>query len=154
MEATTAPEAAQQSTGSKTIADLLPKAAEKYADRSAIKFKDQASGEWKDVTFREVGDIVFEVGRGLIDLGIQPGDRVSLLCNTRPEWTYADFGISTAGGVVVPVYPTNSPEECEWVAGNSESVAVVCEDATQVAKIAQVRGNLPNLQHVIVIDGS
>jgi long-chain acyl-CoA synthetase len=154
MEATTAPAAAQQSTGSKTIADLLPKAAELYGDRAAIKFKDKASGEWKDVSFREMGDIVSEIGRGLIDLGIQPGDRVSLLCNTRPEWTYADFGISTAGGVVVPVYPTNSPEECEWVAGNSESVAIVCEDATQVAKIAQVRENLPDLEHVIVIDGS
>jgi long-chain acyl-CoA synthetase len=154
MEATTAPAAAQQSTGSKTIADLLPKAAELYGDRAAIKFKDKASGEWKDVSFREMGDIVSEIGRGLIDLGIQPGDRVSLLCNTRPEWTYADFGISTAGGVVVPVYPTNSPEECEWVAGNSESVAIVCEDATQVAKIAQVRENLPDLEHGIVIDGS
>ena len=70
---------------------------------------------------REVGEIVSEIARGLIDLGIEPGDRVSLLCTTRPEWTYADFAITSAGGVVVPIYPTNSPEECEWVAGNSES---------------------------------
>src|SRR3712207_4581433 len=106
MEATTAPAAAKQYTGSNTIADLLPKAAELYGDKPAVRHKDPASGEWKDVSFREVGEIVSEIGRGLIDLGIQPGDRVSLLCNTRPEWTYADFGISTAGGVVVPVYPT------------------------------------------------
>jgi long-chain acyl-CoA synthetase len=152
MEATTAPSTVE-STGSKTIADLLPKAAEKYADKVAVKFKDAESGEWRDVTFREVGEIVSEIGRGLIDLGIEPGDRVSLLCNTRAEWTYADFAISTTGAVVVPIYPTNSPEECEWVAGNSDSVAIVCEDATQVAKIAQVRENLPNLEHVIVIDG-
>ncbi len=153
MEATTAPAAAaRQTTGSKTIADLLPKAAEKYADKTAVRYKDKASGEWRDVTFREVGEIVFEIGRGLIDLGIEPGDRVSLLCNTRPEWTYADFAISTAGAVVVPIYPTNSPEECEWVAGNSESVAIVCEDAQQVAKIVAVRDNLPNLQTIVVID--
>jgi long-chain acyl-CoA synthetase len=151
MEATTAP-VTSESTGSQTIADLLPKAAVKYADRVAVKYKDKGSGEWRDVTFREVGEIVSEIGRGLIDLGIAPGDRVALLCNTRPEWTYADFGITTTGAVVVPVYPTNSPEECEWVAGNSDSVAVVCEDASQVAKIAQVRGNLPHLKHVIVID--
>ena len=155
MEATTAPAAAaRQTTGSKTIADLLPKAAEKYADKTAVRYKDKASGEWKDVSFREVGEIVFEIGRGLVDLGIEPGDRVSLLCNTRPEWTYADFAISTAGAVVVPIYPTNSPEECEWVAGNSDSVAVVCEDASQVAKIAEVRDNLPSLRSIIVIDGS
>jgi long-chain acyl-CoA synthetase len=150
MEATTAP---SESTGSRTIADLLPKAAEKYADRVAVKYKDKGSGEWRDVTFREVGDIVSEIGRGLIDLGIEPGQRVSLLCNTRPEWTYVDFAISTAAAVVVPIYPTNSPEECEWVAGNSESVAIVCEDASQLAKIAEVRENLPTLEHVIVIDG-
>jgi long-chain acyl-CoA synthetase len=154
MEATTAPAAARQSTGSKTIADLLPKAAEKYADQPAVRYKDKASGEWKDVSFREVGEIVFEIGRGLIDLGIEPGDRVSLLCNTRPEWTYVDFAISTAGGVVVPIYPTNSPEECQWVAGNSDSVAVVCEDASQVAKILEVRDDLPSLRHVVVIDPS
>jgi long-chain acyl-CoA synthetase len=152
MEATTAP-ATPESTGSKTIADLLPKAAEKYADRVAVKYKDP-SGTWQDVTFREVGAIVSEIGRGLIDLGIEPGERVALLCNTRPEWTYADFAISSAGGVVVPVYPTNSPEECEWVAGNSDSVAVVCEDASQVAKIAAVRENLPRLRHIVVIDPS
>src|SRR3712207_8851239 len=109
MEATTATPSTQQSTGSQTIADLLPKAAEMYADRPAVKFKDKASGEWRDVTFREVGEIVYEIGRGLIDLGIEPGQRVSLLCNTRPEWTYADFGITTAGALGVPLYPANSP---------------------------------------------
>ena len=78
---------------------------------------------------RELGEIVSEVGRGLIDLGIEPGERVSMLCTTRIEWTWCSFAISAAGAVVVPIYPTNSPEECEWVAGNSESVAIVCEDA-------------------------
>ncbi len=154
MEATTAPAAARQSTGSNTIADLLPKAVEQYGDKTAVRYKDTASGEWKDVSYRGVGDIVFEIGRGLVDLGIEPGDRVSLLCNTRPEWTYADFAISTAGAVVVPIYPTNSAEECEWVAGNSDSVAVVCEDASQVAKIVEVRDSLPNLRHILVIDAS
>src|SRR3712207_1020674 len=154
MEATTAQSTPSrpESTGSKTIADLLPKAAQKYADRVAVKHR--VGDEWQEVTFAEVGEIVSEIGRGLIDLGIQPGDRVSLLCNTRPEWTYADFAISSAGAVVVPIYPTNSPEECEWVAGNSDSVAIVCEDASQVAKIVQVRDSLPELRHIVVIDPS
>ena len=125
MEASTAAATGSQSTGSNTIADLAPKAAELYGDKPAIRHKDAESGEWRDVTFRDAGAIISEIGRGLIDLGIEPGDRVSLLCNTRPEWTYADLGISTAGAVVVPIYPTNSPEECQWVAGNSESVAIV-----------------------------
>ena len=109
--------AATQSTGSKTIADLMARAAEQFADRVAVRHK--VDDDWRDVTFAEVGQIVREIGLGLIDLGIAPGERVSLLCNTRPEWTYCDFAITSAGAVVVPIYPTNSPEECEWVAGNS-----------------------------------
>ena len=148
MEATTAAET--RGTGSKTIADLMARAAEVHGDRPAVRHK--VDGQWQDVSYREVGEIVREIGLGLIDVGVQAGERVSLLCNTRPEWTYADFGITSTGAVVVPIYPTNSPKECEWVAGNSESVAIVCEDAAQVAKITEVRGNLPKLRTVIVID--
>jgi long-chain acyl-CoA synthetase len=142
--------AATQSTGSKTIADLMVRAAEQFSDRVAVRHK--VDGDWRDVTFAEVGEVVREIGLGLIDLGIAPGERVSLLCNTRPEWTYCDFAITSAGAVVVPIYPTNSPEECEWVAGNSESVAVVCEDASQVAKIVAVRERLHALRTIVVID--
>jgi long-chain acyl-CoA synthetase len=151
MEATTptAP-SAPESTGSKTIADLLPLAAVRHADRVAARHK--RDGQWEDVTFSQVGEIVREIGLGLIDAGIEAGDRVCILCGTRPEWTYVDFAITTAGAVVVPVYPTNSPAECEWVAGNSEARAIVCENAEQVAKIVEVRERLPQLETVVVID--
>src|SRR3954465_5990793 len=147
MEAGTTP---AEGTGSRTIADLCAAAAAQYGDQVAIKHK--VDGAWRDVTFAQLGETVTEIGLGLIALGLQPGERVAILCNTRPEWTYADFAISSAGGVVVPIYPTNSPEECEWVAGNSESVFVVCEDAEQVAKIVAVRDRLPALRRIIVVD--
>ena len=147
MEASTSP-----STGSKTIADMLPIAAAMYADRPAVRHK--VGDEWLDVSFGEVGEIVSEIGRGLIDLGLEPGDRVSILCGTRPEWVYSSFAISSAGGVVVPIYPTNSPKECEWVAGNSDSTTIVVEDAEQYAKIAEVRDQLPNLKTIIAIEQS
>jgi long-chain acyl-CoA synthetase len=149
MEASTVP-AVEGSTGSKTIADMMAAAAEKFGDQAAVKYK--RDGAWHDVTFAEVGAIVSEVARGLIDLGLQPGDRVALLCTTRPEWTYADFAITSAGGVVVPIYPTNSPSECAWVTGNSESRFIVVENAEQAAKIAEVRGDLPALEQVIAIE--
>ena len=149
MEAgTVAPAAA--STGSKTIADLMALAAERNGAREAQRFK--RDGEWHSVSYEELGRSVSEIARGLIDLGIEPGERVSLLCQTRAEWTAADFAISSAGAVVVPVYATNSASECEWVVGNSESVAVICEDAVQAAKIVEVRENLPALRHIVVID--
>jgi long-chain acyl-CoA synthetase len=137
-------------TGSKTIADLLGLAAKQYGDRPALRHK--RDGQWHDVSYSEVGEAVSEIGRGLLALGVEPGERVCILCNTRPEWTYCDFAISAAGATVVPIYPTNSPDECEWVAGNSEARAVICEDASQVAKIVAVRERLPNLHTIIVID--
>jgi long-chain acyl-CoA synthetase len=143
---------ATRSTGSKTIADMIGLAADRFGDRVAAIHK--VEGSWRDVTFAEVGEIVSEIGRGLIDLGIEPGERVCILSTTRAEWTYCDFAISSAGAVVVPIYPTNSPEECEWVAGNSQASAILCEDASQVAKIAAVRERLPALRTIVVIDPS
>jgi long-chain acyl-CoA synthetase len=140
---------ARQTTGSVTIADLLPRAVEMFGDRVAQKHK--VSGEWVDVSFAEVGEAVTEIAGGLLDLGVAAGERVSMLCSTRVEWAWCSLAISATGAVVVPIYPTNSPQECAWVAGNSESVAIVCEDATQVAKIEAVRDQLPHLRHVIVI---
>src|SRR3954465_9569399 len=137
-------------TGSKTIADLIGRAAEQYGERVAARHK--VDGGWRDVTFAEAAEAAREIGLGLIDLGIQPGERVCLLSTTRIEWTYCDFAISSAAAVVVPIYATNSPGECEWVAGNSEAVAVVCEDAEQVAKIVAVRERLPQLRTIVVID--
>jgi long-chain acyl-CoA synthetase len=152
MESSTAVPGHERATGSATIADLIGLAAERHAGDPAVRHK--RDGAWHDVSYAELGKIVSEVGRGLIDLGIEPGDHVAILCTTRPEWTYVDFGITTAGAVAVPIYPTNSPEECRWVAANSESVAIVCEDAAQVAKIRKVRADLPALETVIVIDPS
>ncbi|HUA47624.1 MAG TPA: long-chain fatty acid--CoA ligase [Solirubrobacteraceae bacterium] len=134
----------------RTIARAAANAAERFGERTAVRYR--RDDDWRENTFAEVGQIVDELAVGLIDLGLEPGDRVSLLSNTRPEWTYSSLAISRAGGIVVPIYPTNSPEECEWVAGNSDSRIVICEDASQAAKIEQVRGNLKDLEHVVLIE--
>ena len=149
MEPSTAP-APTSSTASKTIADLLSRAAEQRGGEVAVRVK--RAGEWASVTYGEVNDIVREIALGLLDLGLAPGDRVALLAGTRPEWTYCDFAIAAAGGVVVPIYPTNSPEECQWVAGDSEARIVICEDADQAQKIAEVREELPSLERVVVME--
>jgi long-chain acyl-CoA synthetase len=148
MEAVTA--GAAVGTGSKTIADLLPLAVKKYGDAAALRFK---SGEhWRDVSYDELGRTVREVALGLVDLGIEPGDKVSILANTRPEWTYACFGILTAGGTLVTIYQTNSPEECQYVLEHSDSRAVFVEDGEQLEKVRRVEDECPELRHVIVIE--
>ena len=134
----------------RTIARAAANAADRFADRLAVRYK---RGEgWADHTFAEVSEIVDEIALGLLHLGLEPGDRVGLLANTRAEWTYSSLAISRAGGVVVPIYPTNSPHECEWVIGNSDSKIVIAEDAGQAAKIEEVRDRLSDLEHVVLID--
>src|SRR3954449_11735060 len=137
-------------TGSATIADIVGLAAERYGEQPAARFK--RDGEWRDISYRELAATVSELARGLIDLGLQPGERVALLCTTRVEWSLIDFAITSAGGVVVPIYPTNSPDECAWVIGDSESRFVVVEDEAQGAKVAAVRDRLPELEYVLSID--
>jgi long-chain acyl-CoA synthetase len=148
MEAVSAGAAA--GTGSRTIADLLPLAIKKYGEAPALRFK--AGEDWSDVTYGELGATVKEIALGLADLGIAPGDKVSILANTRPEWTYACFGILTAGGALVTIYQTNSPEECHYVLAHSDSRAVFVEDGVQLAKVRQVEADCPELEHVIVIE--
>src|SRR3954464_2436476 len=137
-------------TGSATIADIVGLAAERYGEQPAARFK--RDGEWQDISYREFAQAVSELARGLIDLGLEPGERVALLCTTRVEWSLIDFAITSAGGGVVPIYPTNSPDECAWVIGDSESRFVIVEDEAQGAKVAAVRDRLPKLEDVLSID--
>jgi long-chain acyl-CoA synthetase len=139
-------------TKSKTLADLLPRSVQMYGSAPAIRFKE--GEEWVDRSFAEVGEIVRSLSLGLIDLGVAKGDKVSILANTRPEWTYADFAALSAGATVVPIYQTNSPEECQYVLENSDAKVVVVEDDEQLDKIRAVRDRLPLLEHVIRMTGS
>jgi long-chain acyl-CoA synthetase len=156
MEQATAPQPAaaggEQGTGSSTIADLLPRSAERYGDARAVMFKDD-DGAWVTRTFNEVAETVRSLALGLMDLGIEKGDKVAILANTRPEWTYVDFAALSAGATVVPIYQTNSPEECQYVLENSDAVAVVVEDSEQLEKIRAVRERAPKLEHVIRMTG-
>jgi long-chain acyl-CoA synthetase len=143
----------ESSTGSKTIADLLPLAARLHGSRPAIRYKDE-SGGWVTRSFDEVGKIVRDLSLGLADLGIERGEKVSILANTRPEWTYFDFAVLSAGAIVVPIYQTNSAEECRYVLENSDAKAVIVEDEEQLAKVREVRDSLPKLKHIIRMTGS
>ncbi len=150
MEAVTAGAEARQGTGSKTIADLLPLAAARYGDAPAQRHK--VGEEWVDLSYAELGEIVKEVSLGLVDIGIEPGDKISILAHTRPEWTHACFGILTAGATLVTIYQTNSPEEVQYVLHHSDSRAIFVEDAEQLAKVREIEDRCPELEHVIVMD--
>ena len=133
-----------------TVAALPASAAERFAGRRAVRHK--IDGEWRELSYGEAVGAIGEVALGLAERGIAVGDRVAILADTRWEWTMVSYGISAAGGVVVPVYPTNSPRECAWVLGDSGTRLVVCENAEQAAKVEAVRDGLPDLATVVVME--
>jgi long-chain acyl-CoA synthetase len=153
METATVESRPATGAGSVTIADLLPAAADRYGAKPAVMFKEE-SGQWVTRSFADVRDHVRSLALGLIDLGVQKGDKVSILANTRPEWTYFDFAALTAGATVVPIYQTNSAEECQYVLENSDAKVVIVEDDAQLEKIRQVRDRCPKLEHVIRMIGT
>ena len=137
-------------TGSVTIADIVGLAAERYGERAAARFK--RDDEWREVSYTRAG------GDGLRDRPRARGSRAAAGRPCRPA-VHDPRRVDVRGlrdhvrrRVVVPIYPTNSPEECAWVVGNSESRFVVCEDAAQVAKIVAVRDQLPQLEQIISIE--
>lgn len=108
--------------------------------------------EWKHTTYSAALARVEHIGAGLIDLGVTADDRVAILSMSRQEWSYADYAILGAAATVVPIYQTNSPDECQYILEDSNSQIVFVEDAVQLAKVREVRASLPLLKHVIVFD--
>jgi long-chain acyl-CoA synthetase len=141
---------ARPSTGSRTVADLLPRAAERFADHVAIRAK--RDGTWQDMTVAQLAERATAIGRALIALGVQPGDRVALLSATRPEWTIVALGIAMTGAVIVPIYPTSACEECTWLIGDSGAVAVVGAGADEVARLTSAVAGLPDVRHILSIE--
>jgi long-chain acyl-CoA synthetase len=105
------------------------------------------------ITYAEFGRAIREIAGGLGSLGVGVGDKVGILCGTVPEWPMADFGAFCAGATVVPVYHTNSAEECEYVLSHAGVKVLLLEDAAQAAKVAKIRDKLSELEHVVVLQG-
>lgn len=140
-----------------TLAVFTEWTGERYAAETALRHKGEGGGEggegWTTVSYGQLRARVRESGRALLALGIAPGERVAVLAETRPEWTYTHFGVLAAGAVLVPVYPTAGEEELAWVLSDSAAVVVVCDDAAQAARVEALRPKLPALRAVVEMDG-
>ncbi len=120
----------------------------------AIGLKRLTNGSWTPVTWRQFAAEVRGIAAGLVAAGVEPGDRVGLMSRTRYEWTLLDYAILTAGGVTVPIYPTSSLAQVEWILGDSGARAVVVETDEQAELIAAVQPRLPALVRAWQIDGT
>ncbi|MGQ4415236.1 long-chain fatty acid--CoA ligase [Streptomyces sp. SAS_269] len=115
-----------------------------------------ASGEgpddWKSLSWGEAAERVYALAAGLIELGLQPEQRVALAASTRVEWILADLGIMCAGGATTTIYPQTNADESAFILSDSDSRILIAEDAAQLAKAVEKRAELPALTKVVVID--
>lgn len=107
---------------------------------------------WDELTWAQLGDRVWQLAAGLVDLGIRPEDRVSLASSTRIEWVLADYAIMAAGAATTTIYPTSISDDVAFIVDNSGSRVVIAEDAEQVGKLRQVREAIPEVTTVVVVD--
>ncbi len=133
-----------------TIAQMFWLRVKEHGPKVMMRQKDL--GIWKTYTWAEVGQIVSEIGAGLVSLGFAPGEVVSVLANTCREWVWADLAAQSMGGAVSGVYPTDSASQLQYLAADSNSVYLFIEDEEQLDKWLEVRDALPALRKVIVFD--
>jgi long-chain acyl-CoA synthetase len=112
----------------------------------------QGPDEWKSLTWAQAAERVYAIAAGLIELGIEPEQRVALASSTRVEWILADLGILCAGAATTTVYPQTNAEESAFILSDSGSRVLIAEDAAQVAKALEKRAELPELTRIVVID--
>jgi long-chain acyl-CoA synthetase len=118
----------------------------------ALFSRKNPDGTWRDVTSAEFLAEVRSLAKGLLAAGIKPGDAVALMSRTRYEWTMIDFAVWFAGGVVVPIYETSSPEQIQWILSDSDSVAVFVENDDHLQRVNQVKAQCPRLKNLWRID--
>ncbi|MGW2822909.1 AMP-dependent synthetase/ligase [Streptomyces sp. NPDC001443] len=111
-----------------------------------------ASASWEQVTAVEVRDTVVDLAKGLIASGISPGARVAVMARTRYEWTVLSLALWTVGAEVVPIHPTSSRDQVEWMLRDSGCVGVAVEDEQSVMTVGSVCAGLPSLRHVWQLD--
>ncbi len=120
---------------------------------SAAAVKHKRDGKWSEVSWSELARRTRDVADGLAALGVRRGDRVAILGETQLEWILADLGVLGAGGVVVTIYQSNRPHECQYILENSGARFIFCDTEAQVAKIREVKAKLPALEGIVRASG-
>ncbi|MGO4202890.1 long-chain fatty acid--CoA ligase [Rhodococcus sp. TAF43] len=143
------------------IEERAPSVARMFIDRvaaspqaEAFRFPGPGGAGWTSVTWADVGKRVRALAAGLIALGVESEQRVALASMTRYEWVLADLAVMCAGAATTTVYPTTTASDVAFIIANSGSRVVVAEDEAQLAKLREHRAEIPDVQRVVLVDGT
>jgi long-chain acyl-CoA synthetase len=131
-----------------TICKVFQAATESFATGDALKWKD--GDGWSALTWRQYGERVRDFAKGLIALGLQPGEFVNLIGSNIPEYSISDFGVLHAGGVPVSLYNTLAPEQIEYIVNHCEAKYVICENRDYLERFLKIQNEIPNVRKVIL----
>src|SRR4029453_13969481 len=110
-------------------------------------------GTWQGISWQAMSDNVRNIAKGWLTLGLQMGDRVALLANSRAEWVQCDLGIMAAAGITVPVYASLLPEQVAYILHNAEATLACVDTPEKLEKLLQMRAELPALRHIVLMEG-
>jgi len=133
-----------------TVPGLFFAQASRQPARVALRRK--RFGIWHRITWEEYAGQVRQVANALLSLGVARGERVGLIGENRPEWLYADIGIQAAGGATTGIYTTSSPEQTHYILEHAGCRVFIVESEEQLDKALEIRGQLPLLEHIVVMD--
>lgn len=133
-----------------SIPDMLRSNVKEFGSRLALKYRKQ--GDFVTLTYAAYYERVLMVSRGLVKMGVKPGDRIAILSENRAGWVIADMGILSAGAVTVPIYPTNTPEQIEYMINHSGAKIVFVSGKFQYSKLLKVRQAMPGLELVVSLE--
>ena len=131
--------------------DLLDNRAKRDPEGAMIEYKGD-DGTWHPYSAQVFRDMVIDLAKGLVGLGVNKGDSVAIVSRTRWEWTALDMAIMSIGALTVPVYETNSASQVSWIFNDSKVTLAIAEDDGQRDKIESVRSEVPTLRNVFVIE--
>jgi long-chain acyl-CoA synthetase len=135
----------------RTAVEMWKRRVAQTPTRAAFRFYDD--GNWKPMTFAEADSAAREIAAGLVASGLVPGDRVCLLAQTRVEWALCDVAVLLAGGVTVPIYASNTAEQCEFIIRDAGAKLVIVEDAEQRDKVLPLRDRLFTVTAMVQMGG-
>jgi long-chain acyl-CoA synthetase len=136
----------------KSIYELFKNVCEKNPDKVAYRYKK--GDEWIPVTWKEYQETCRNISKSLMALGVEKDDKVNILCSPRLEWIQVDTATVTIGAVIVGIYFSNLADDCAYIINHSDAVVLFVENQKQLDKIKEVHGNLPNLKHIVMIEGT
>ncbi len=132
------------------LAAMIFDSAQTYAGETAVR--SQSAGQWRSHTYQEMGDKIRQIARALLKTGVQPGDRIGIFSQNRPEWSLVDFAILSLRAITVPIYATNTKHQAAYIIDETEMAIIFTGDQENLDKILAIKEKSPSLQTIVAFD--